>query len=297
MHVTIFTQGTGRAWPRTLADRLPALGHDVTLLPPGADPPPAALHGIAVYDAPVPPLPRAWNVPVVALLRDGQALPEPDVLAHLAAVIATGQAAAETIRKTDFPADRIHLIEPGVADLPRSPGPTEEGACAILATGDSATVLRAVLRLPDLDWALTLLAGQHENDPPVPPDLTARIARIERRAELFETSWQRTAIFLLAQRDPPPSDDDAESLVDEALARGIPVAVAGCPALQARVPPMAGVATACGEQSALSLALRRVIYDTGLRHATAEAAWAHGRTLPRRDHQVRRFADVLESLS
>ena len=77
--------------------------------------------------------------------------------------------------------------------------------------------------------------------------------------------------------------------VAEALARGLPVSVTAGGALGELVPLEAGSVSPPGDVVSLTKALRRVLYDTELRAAMAEAAWAAGQRLPRWDDRAAAF--------
>ncbi|MEJ1977630.1 MAG: glycosyltransferase [Acetobacteraceae bacterium] len=68
--------------------------------------------------------------------------------------------------------------------------------------------------------------------------------------------------------------------VAEALRRGLPVAVTAGGAAADAVSPETGVVCPVGDADGLSKALRRLIFDTGLRTDMAQAAWMAGRMLP-----------------
>jgi glycosyltransferase involved in cell wall biosynthesis len=82
-------------------------------------------------------------------------------------------------------------------------------------------------------------------------------------------------------------------VIAEALKRGLPVAICGGGAAGALVTPDTGVVCPPGDIDQLSKALRRLIFDTGLRADLAESAWNFGQTLPGWQDQANSFAAAL----
>ena len=83
----------------------------------------------------------------------------------------------------------------------------------------------------------------------------------------------------------------------EALARGLPVAVTAGGAIAEVVPLEAGVVSPPGDVVSFTKGLRRVLFDTGLRQAMADAAWAAGQQLPRWEDRAMLFAAELERVA
>jgi glycosyltransferase involved in cell wall biosynthesis len=193
-------------------------------------------------------------------------------------------------------------VVPGTDDAPRSLG-SEGPACNVISVGALVprkghdVLLRALARLFDLDWRLTIV-GSPDRDPVHARALTAladefgitkrvRFAGEATDAEL-EALWRAADIFALATHW-----EGYGMAVAEALKRGLPVAVAGGGAAGSLVPPEAGVVCHPGDHVNLSKSLRRLIFDATLRHAVAEGAWQVGQALPDWQTQVRKFAEAL----
>ncbi len=198
--------------------------------------------------------------------------------------------------------DRIRVIVPGTDDaLPStgSHGPT----CCILSIGTLIPrkghdlLLRAVARLFDLDWHVTIV-GSPERDPVHAHALAALaeelgIARRVRFAgevtgDSLEALWREADLFALATHW-----EGYGMAIAEALKRGVPVVVADGGAAGHLVTPEAGVVCPVGDQVNLSKALRRMIFGNDLRRRMAEAAWQVGQTLPGWQTQVREFVQAL----
>jgi hypothetical protein len=278
MRIAVLTPLPHRPHARALCAALRDAGQTVDALVPDADGWRGA-DAVLADTAALPMLPpaRQGDPPVAAWLSVAPAaLPN-----GLAAVVATDEASLQMAKQSGVDATRIHFLPLGVEASARGEGPLAE-ECLLWASGDAGTIVQAVRRLTDLAWRMAGLSDEAS------PDLA------ERWVTMDETAWAQAGALVLAQQGDSLADDAL--LLDQALARGLPVAVAGADALQRRVPPDAGVIAATGDHAALSLALRRVIFDAALRRSLAEAAWSHGRALPRRAEQAARLAALLESL-
>ena len=235
--------------------------------------------------------------------RNGLSAVEHRLLPLLARVIVTGENTGERLA-ADFGVapERIRVVVPGTDDAPRSLGSHGPG-CNIISVGTLVprkghdVLLRALARLFDLDWRLTIV-GSPERDQVHSRTLAAlaeelgiasrvHFAGAVTDAEL-EALWREADIFALATHW-----EGYGMAVAEALKRGLPVAVAGGGAAGALVPPEAGVVCHPGDHINLSKALRRLIFDTTLRHDVAEAAWQVGQALPDWQTQTRKFAEAL----
>jgi glycosyltransferase involved in cell wall biosynthesis len=225
------------------------------------------------------------------------------LLPLLARVIVTSAPTADQLVK-DFGVDRarIAIVLPGTAPAARVGGSGGAG-CEILAVGTLVprkghdVLMRALARLFDLDWHLTIVGSPgrdrvHADGLRALAD-TLRIAdRVTFAGELGETEldalWRKTDIFALATWW-----EGYGMAVAEALRRGIPVAVTAGGAAAALVPVEAGITCQPGDVDGYSKALRRMVFDTGLRHDMAEAAWRAGQALPDWDAQISAFAQAL----
>ncbi len=96
---------------------------------------------------------------------------EKRLLARLARIIVTSVSTAERLA-TDFGVDRdrIRVVVPGTDDAPRSPG-SGGPTCRILSIGTLVprkghdVLLRALARLFDLDWQLTIVGSSRPSIP------------------------------------------------------------------------------------------------------------------------------------
>ena len=204
--------------------------------------------------------------------RNGLLAIENRLLPLLARVIVTSATTGERLA-ADFgvEAARIRVVVPGTDDAPRSVG-SGGPTCGIISVGTLVprkghdVLLRALARLFDLDWRLTIV-GSLERDPvharalrsacaeEFGIDARVRFAGEVTDAELEEL-WRGADMFALATHW-----EGYGMAVAEALKRGLPVAVgrAGRPACS--VTPEAGVVCRPVMHINLSKALRRLIFD------------------------------------
>jgi len=213
-------------------------------------------------------------------------------------VVTSGQTADRVSREFATPPDRISVIVPGIDELPRCHGSAGR-ACQILSVGDLIprkghnVLLRALNRLYDLDWELTI-AGSVDRDPVHANGLCALAAdlAIARRVRFADNAtdalWAGADLFALTSYF-----EGYGVAIAEALRRGLPVAVTNVGAVPGLVGPEAGVVCAPGDVEQLSKAMRRLIFDRALRHDMAEVAWQSGRSLPPWNEQAARLAAVL----
>lgn len=221
----------------------------------------------------------------------------------MARLIATSAPTAARLRE-EFGADpgRVGVVEPGTDPAPRATGSGGAG-CAILSVGALVprkghdVLLRALGRLPDLDWTLTI-AGGGGRDPVHAQGLGALAEELglagrvrfagEVTGEELERLYARADLFALATHW-----EGYGMAAAEAMARGLPCAITTGGAIGAVVPAAAGVRSTPGDHASLSRAMRRVIYDADLRAAMAAAAWEAGRALPRWEDRAGAFASEL----
>jgi glycosyltransferase involved in cell wall biosynthesis len=233
---------------------------------------------------------------------------ERQLLPRLPKVIATSQSSAERLAAEFCVApERIAVVVPGTDEVPRSVGSAAPG-CAILSVGALVPrkghdqLLRAVARLFDLDWSLTIVASG-ARDPTHAHGLQALAEELGIAQRVcfagdpgehggdgaaLERLWHHADLFALATRW-----EGYGVAVAEALKHGLPVAITSAAAAGLVVPADAGVICPPGDHEGLSKAMRRLIFDADLRRFVADTAWEAGRLLPDWTTQTEAFAAAL----
>jgi glycosyltransferase involved in cell wall biosynthesis len=218
-------------------------------------------------------------------------------------LIVTSDLTAERLAG-DFGVDRarIAVVVPGTDDAPRCTGSGGPG-CEILSIGTLVprkghdVLLRALARLFDLDWHLTI-AGSPRRDHAHAEALVALTEELdiaqrvrfagEVTGDALQALWRGADLFALATWF-----EGYGMAVAEALKRGLPVAVCAGGAAATLVEPEAGVVCEPGDQVQLSKALRRLIFSPSLRAEMGEVAWQVGQKLPHWDTQAQEFSKNL----
>ena len=166
-----------------------------------------------------------------------------------------------------------------------SPGPAGP-TCEILSIGTLIprkghdVLLRALARLFDLDWHLTI-AGSPDRDPAHAHGLMALAEELdiahrvrfagELVGDALEAQWRAADLFALATHY-----EGYGMAIAEALKRGLPVAVTAGGAAGAAGHAGSRLVCPVGDRDQLSKALRRLIFGRDLRREMAEAAWQVG---------------------
>jgi glycosyltransferase involved in cell wall biosynthesis len=325
----ISTVSGGHTYDRRMAAGLSALGHDVQVVELAGrlpDPDQAAIYAARTAWAAFP----ADSVRLIDGMAlpafDGLPLHQVTALVHHPASLETGmpdeagrrlfatdaamfremprlvvtsdQTADRLVREFGAAAERISVIIPGIDDLPRSTGSTGS-RCQILSVGaliprkGHDVLLRALSRLFDLDWTLTI-AGSADRDPVHAAALhelgkELKIAhRVRFADDVSETLWAAADLFALTSYF-----EGYGEAIAEAMRRGLAVAVTNVGAVPTLVAPEAGVVCAPGDVEQLSKAMRRLIFDRPLVHEMAHVAWQSGQSLPPWNEQAARLAAVL----
>jgi glycosyltransferase involved in cell wall biosynthesis len=233
--------------------------------------------------------------------RETLAATERRLFPALSACLVTSDTTAATLAK-DFAVERLATIVPGTDPAPRSPG-SGGPTCRILSIGTliprkgHELLLRALARLFDLDWHLTIAGGAPDPVHAATLQNLAEDLAIAQRVtfagtttgDALDTLWHQADVFALATEY-----EGYGMAIAEALKRGLPVAITKGGAAAALVPNEAGVVCDVGDLVTYSKSLRRVIFDTELRADMAQAAWDAGQKLPDWTAQGKAFAEALE---
>ena len=198
---------------------------------------------------------------------------------------------------------RIATVEPGTDRASRATG-SSGIVCAILSVGALVprkghdVLLRALARLTDLDWHLTIAGAAR--DAVHAHGLAALATELgiavrvtfagECDAARLDALYAGSDIFALATHW-----EGYGMVAAEAMARGLPLAITAGGAIAEIVAPGAAVIVPPGDHTALSRAMRRVIFDRTLRVEMAEASWQGGQSLPRWPDRAKQFAAAIEA--
>ena len=229
---------------------------------------------------------------------------EQRLLPRLNRLIVTSPMTADTLAtRFHIPASRIRSVVPGTDDAPRgagSGGPT----CEVLSIGTLIprkghdVLLRALARLFDLDWHLTIV-GSPDRDVPHAHGLMALVQELniahhvtfagELVGEALEAAWRGADLFALATHY-----EGYGMVIAEALKRGLPAIVTNGGAAGHLITPDSGCVCPAGDRDQFSKSLRRLIFGAHLRQEMAGAAWLAGQTLPSWHTQAALFAAALD---
>jgi len=233
----------------------------------------------------------------------GLAYVERRLFPRLSRLIVTSETTAETIvTRFHIPPDRIHVVVPGTDAAARCTG-SAGPFCEVLSIGTLIprkghdVLLRALARLFDLDWHLTIV-GAPDRDPVHAHGLIALaeelkiVHRVRFAGELvgdaLEEVWRGADLFALATHY-----EGYGMAIAEALKRGLPVVVTAGGAAGKLITAESGCVCPAGDRDQVSKSLRRLIFGRELRHEMAEQAWRIGQTLPSWETQAALFAASL----
>ncbi|WP_459697673.1 glycosyltransferase family 4 protein [Acidisoma sp. C75] len=229
---------------------------------------------------------------------------ERDLLPHVRQIAVPSEAGKRYLVETiGINPAKITVLTPGVPRAARSVGSGGAG-CHLLAVASLIprkgyeTVLRALERLPDLDWSLTI-CGDATVDPghagylmQLSTDLgighRLRFLGPQSDAEM-EALWQSADVFVSGS-----IYEGYGMAVAEAVRHGLPLAITRGAAAPEVIPELGSAIVEPGDAVQLSKALRRLIFDPAVRQALSEASWQAGQALPDWGDQAALFRALVE---
>jgi glycosyltransferase involved in cell wall biosynthesis len=235
---------------------------------------------------------------------------ERETLRAAGAVVATSPwTARRLVEHYGLPAERVHVVTPGVDAEPIAPG--TDGASSLLCVASVTPrkghdlLVEALAAVADLPWTC-VFAGPVSRDQGHVEEIRRRIERhgLGRRVlvvgpltgEPLANTYSAADLAVLPSRAEPYG-----MVVTEALARGIPVlatAVDGVPETLGQAPDgtVPGILVPSGDVDALTTALRRWFGESGVRDRLRASARLRRDALEPWSETSRRMADVLARL-
>lgn len=224
-------------------------------------------------------------------------------LAAVRRVVVTSRATARRVSALfGVVASLVDVVEPGVDRGPLTAG-SRSGMPELLCVATISprkgydTLIRALGKISDRHWHLTIVGSLHLHPPSVERLRTSlRAAGLERRVTLageadaptISAYYQRSDLFVLATEY-----EGYGMVVAEALAHGLPVVSTPAGAIPELVGPDAGLIVPVGDADALAVAIRRMLDDGGLRRRMAEGAACVRDRLQSWEAASKTMADVL----
>ena len=232
---------------------------------------------------------------------------EKDALALARRIVVTSRITARTL-VSDFavPGGKITIAEPGTDPAPRADG-SGDGPLELLSVGAIVPrkacdlLVRALAPLKDRAWRLTLV-GPTDRSPEALAALHTAISDTDlgRRITIAGPLSQEALAHHYASADAFVIASLYEGygmVLAEAMARGLPIVCTTGGAAAETVPDEAGIKVPPGDERALTLAVQRILDDTGLRQRMGDASWAAGQELPRWEDTARIIAGVIEEVA
>lgn len=225
--------------------------------------------------------PLALETGISAVEADRLKSAETDALSHVHRIITTSQTTSESLKDYAVNTDDVISVCPGTDPAPLAAGSADGGikllCVATLTRRKGHSVLfDALAQLRELPWSLTC-AGSHERDPETAQSLFLQVDALElkHRVEFLgevdqdrlDQLYQQADLFVLASYH-----EGYGMVLDEAVARGLPIIASNGGAIGRTVPDGAGLLSAPGDADALASHLRQFIENSDTRSALHQAA-------------------------
>lgn len=201
--------------------------------------------------------------------------------AHIAGLLRTGYGVARSRISVAQPGFRQPAVAPDTAQPDMPP--------LILSVGLQARrkghdiLLRALARIPDLDWRAEIVGRAHEPDTARALDALRADLGLQRRVTLagevtqpaLEARYRRATLFALATRY-----EGYGIVLAEAMGHGLPIISTTAGAVPDTLAPGAGLLVPPENPAAFAEALRRMLTDSALRSGCANSARRAATRLP-----------------
>lgn len=271
----------------------------------GASPALAAAHRIGLCHHPL-----ALETGLAEAARERLRADEAALLGRMHRVVVSSSHTVPVLSDYGVPAARISVVIPGTDPLPDGaarprpwpePSPTSpiELLCVanLIPRKGHGVLLRALARLGELDWRLTL-AGALDHDPATAeavraeaarPGLAGRVRIVGPLAEeALAAAYRAAHVFVL-----PSWYEGYGMAFAEAMQRGLPIVATRAGAIPETVPAAAGLLVPPGDAEALAAALGRLMSEPELYRRCSEGALAAAGALPDWPTAAARFAQAI----
>jgi glycosyltransferase involved in cell wall biosynthesis len=306
-------------WPRPDAPARDELAKTLSDLPDGAV---VLLDGLVACGVPEIVVPHARRLRLAVLLHmpladetglepavaDDLNARERATLQAASAVIATSPwSARRLVQRHELPADRVHVVPPGVDSAPVAAGIGARFLCVAALTPHKAQDLlaEALADLTDLPWTCECV-GPMGRDPAFADRLRGLIGEYGLTERMIltgpRTGADLAASYAAADLMVLPSYGETYGMViTEALAHGIPVlasAVNAGPETLGQAPDgsVPGILVTAGDTVELTSALRRFLTEADFRQRLKDSALARRDTLAGWDITAQLLGSVLGRL-
>lgn len=206
---------------------------------------------------------------------------ETEALRYAAHIITTSQHTAETLADFDVAQERITVVFPGTAQATEAVGSQCDSfnlicVATINERKGHAVLVEALKHIEHLPWQLSC-AGSCDRDPDTYKNLVELTDKLglndrirycgELNNEQLEIEYQRADLFVLASYY-----EGYGMVLDEAIARALPIVATSGGAIADTVPHDAGILTTPGDSEELAKALQQFIENKHVRESLKAGA-------------------------
>ncbi len=227
---------------------------------------------------------------------------ESEALRYAQRVITTSQSTAESLRDYEVPDAVMVAVRPGTDAAPLATGAAPEAfnlLCVATLTQRKAhgVLLDALAQLTDLPYKLTC-AGSAERDVVTAQALFRQCDELQLKERVCFTGeaddatlnalYQQADLFVL-----PSYHEGYGMVLDEAIARGLPIVASDAGAIPSTVPAGSGLLVPPGNADALAEALRQFMQNQLVRQSLQRTAKLARNSLQSWEQSTREFEAAL----